>query len=252
MTNRNRYFILGASSDIGKAYLIDLDEKLKEKHETGIVIAHYAHDKEELEKLAEKMDSLTINPFQANLANKDEVELLIAYAKDVLSVPDYILQFAAKPFAYMRMKQFDWDRIMEDMEIQVHSLGRVLKHFLPDMSNQKFGKIVVMLTAYTIGVPPKYMSNYMIVKYALLGLMKSAAIEYAGKGININAVSPNMMETKFLQNIDERTVEMTANASTMGRNIHLDEVLPAIHFLLSEGSSYMNGENLNLSGGDRM
>ena len=60
-----------------------------------------------------------------------------------------------------------------------------------------------------------------------------------------------MMETKFLQNIDERLIEMTAASSKMQRNIRVDEVIPAIHFLLSESSDYMNGVNINLSGGDR-
>ena len=60
-----------------------------------------------------------------------------------------------------------------------------------------------------------------------------------------------MMETKFLQNIDERFIEMAASSARMQRNIQVKEVIPAIQFLLSEGSDYMNGVNINLSGGDK-
>ena len=95
------------------------------------------------------------------------------------------------------------------------------------------------------------MSRYVTVKYALLGLMKSMAMEYADKGVSVNGISPNMMETQFLEQIDERIVEMNRENSSMKRNVKVEETVAVIQFLLSEGAGYMNGVNLNLSGGDR-
>lgn len=108
-----------------------------------------------------------------------------------------------------------------------------------------------MLSAVTLGMPPKFMSSYVTVKYALLGLIKSMAIEYADKGITVNAISPNMMETQFLDEIDERIVEMNKEQSAMKRNTGVDETVAGIMFLLSENAGYMNGVNLNMTGGDR-
>lgn len=82
--------------------------------------------------------------------------------------------------------------------------------------------------------------------------MKSAAIEYAAKGITINSVLPSLMETKFLSEIDERTAEINAKNSTMGRNVTLDETSSAILFLMEQQSGYINGVNLNVSSGDYM
>ena len=62
----------------------------------------------------------------------------------------------------------------------------------------------------------------------------------------------NMMETKFLQNIDEKIVQMTAESSALKRNINVEETVNGITFLLSDEASYVNGTNLNLSGGDYM
>ena len=76
--------------------------------------------------------------------------------------------------------------------------------------------------------------------------------EYADKGLNINGISPNMMETKFLSNIDERIVEMSAGGASKKRNITVTETVNGIMWLFSEGASYVNGINLNLSGGDYM
>ena len=82
--------------------------------------------------------------------------------------------------------------------------------------------------------------------------MRAAASEYAEKGITINALSPNMMETKFLSNIDARSIEMNAQNSAMRRNVSLDETCASLEYLLADETSYMQGVNLNLSGGDRM
>ncbi len=104
--------------------------------------------------------------------------------------------------------------------------------------------------------PPVVMLNkdgdYVAVKSALLGYMRAAAVEYGEKGVCINGISPNMMETKFLQNIDEKIVQMTADSSALKRNIRVEETINGIAYLMSDEASYVNGTNLNLSGGDYM
>lgn len=76
-------------------------------------------------------------------------------------------------------------------------------------------------------------------------------MEYADKGICVNGISPNMMETPFLSEIDERIVEMNRESCTLKRNVKVEETVEAIRFLLSDSMGYMNGVNLNLTGGDR-
>lgn len=249
--NSKVYLITGASSDIGMAYIKSLDKKLLQEKQNAVVLAHYASSAEGILKLQKETEALELIPVQADLSNPKEMKKLIDDVIQYCDSPDYIIHLPASKFTYMRIKQFEWETVAREMEIQVHSLGELGKAFLPKMAKKREGKMVVMLTAYTIGMPPKFMSHYLIAKYALLGLMKGMAVEFADKGININGISPNMMETKFLENLDERTIEMNKEASLLRKNIQLEEVVPAIHFLLSEGSDYMNGVNLNLTGGDR-
>ena len=241
------YLITGASSEVGMAYI----EHLIWHGEPVTVLAHYRNHSSEFDKLCKNDSVVKIVPLQADLSKEDELEQIILKIKDSYGIPTHILHLPAGKLEYTKIKQIDWDRLRIDFEVQVMSLGRLLQAFLPQMAKKRFGKVAVMLSSATIGMPPKFMTSYTINKYALLGLMKSAAMEYADKGININGLSPNMMETKFLQNVDERLIEMTAASSRMQRNIRIDEVIPTIHFLLSESSDYMNGVNINLSGGDR-
>ena len=241
------YLILGASSDVGMAYI----EHLIALGEPATVLAHYRNLNSEFDRLCKVESEVKIIPLQADLSREEDVERIISNIGNTYGAPTHILHLPAGNLEYSKLKQIDWDRVQADFEVQVMSLGKVLQVFLPQMAKGKYGKVAVMLSSTTIGMPPKFMTAYTINKYALLGLMKSAAIEYAEKGININGISPNMMETKFLQNIDERFIEMNAASSKMHRNIKVKEVIPAIHFLLSEGSDYMNGVNINLSGGDK-
>lgn len=106
-----------------------------------------------------------------------------------------------------------------------------------------------MLTAYIIGIPSKFQSPYIIVKYALLGLMRNLASEYAAKKINVNAVSPDMMETKFLSELPELVLEQNAKNNPLGRNISIDEVIPTIEYLLSSASDIVTGQNIGVTGG---
>lgn len=247
------YIITGASSDIGIAFLKSILEELNQCMENNIkIICQYHTHFLELAELQQSFPNADIQLCKCDLSSVEETENWIAQIKESGIVPSHILHLAASPFQYMRLKQFDWDRTNLELNIQVCSFAQLLKAFLPAMKKEKYGKIAVMLTSYTLGVPPKYMSDYIITKYALLGLMKSAASEYSGTGVTINGLSPNMIETKFLSDIDKKIIDMTADSSSMRRNVNIQEVVAGLKFLLSDASSYMNGVNLNMSGGDKM
>ena len=74
-----------------------------------------------------------------------------------------------------------------------------------------------MLSSVTINLPPKALVHYTTIKYALLGLVKSLASEYGNKNIQINALSPSMIETKFLENINEKIIEINAHNHPLKR-----------------------------------
>ncbi len=245
------YLVTGASSDMGIAYLKNLNQQLKEKEQSATVIAHCATNTIRLEELLEKLSCIEMHILQADLSNEEEINGLISQIKQICSAPDYMLHMPAAKLSYNHVKKLSWEKIRRDMEIQVHSLAELGKAFLPAMAKRKSGKVVVMLTSAVLGMPPKFMSEYVVVKYALLGLMKSMAIEYAEKGININGISPNMVETRFLSDIDEKIIAINRDNCTMKRNVSVEEVVAAITFLLSDGSDYINGVNLNLTGGDK-
>lgn len=245
------YLIIGASADIGIAFLRDLNKQLQKEDRKALVLAHYASGADRLLALKKEAAALQIVPLKADLSVEEEVEKLLADAVTYCEAPEHIIHLPAAKFRYVKLKKFAWEEVRKDLEIQVHSLASIARFFFPKMAKRGSGKVVVMLSACTLGMPPKFLSQYTVVKYALLGLMKSLASEYAEKGMNINGISPNMIETRFLSEIDERMIELNKESSILGRNVRVEEAVAAIRFLLSEGSDYMNGVNLNLTGGDK-
>lgn len=239
--------ILGASSDIGMAYIAELESTHDE--EEVQVIAHYRTMTPKFKALADSVKKISLSTIQADLAVPKDVGSLIREVSERHPSPTHLLHLAAGKFQYTRLRQFDADAVRAEMEAQVFSFAEVLKAFAPLMAKNHYGKIVVMLTSCTIGAPPKFLVEYVTCKYALLGLMKAAAVEYRDKGLCINGISPSMVETKFLDSIDKRIVDMTATESPLKRNININEIIAAIIFLMSDDNSYMCGVNLNLSAG---
>lgn len=240
------YLIIGATSDIGMAYL----QKLNQKNEKATVIAMYNGNQEKLEAQAKSWKNLTIDYVSCDLSKVEEVQKAAEYIKEKYEAPTHILHLAARKFEYVKFSKFNWESVCLDLEIQVHSFAELMKTFLPIMAKRKYGKIVVMLSSVTKGVPPKYLASYTLVKYALMGLVASLVSEYKEKGININAISPTMVETNFLSEIDERIVEMTSQNSSLKRNIKVEEVASGIEYLMSDEAAYINGVNLPMTGGD--
>ena len=243
------YLITGASSEVGMAYIKRLDETASKK---VVVIAHYANTKAGLEALQNELANVELHMVQADLSLADGADKVCAFIKEQGMEVTHVLHLAASAFSHVKIKKWDEEKVRKEMQIQFFSFASMMKELLPQMAKAGYGRVCVMLSSYVLGTPPKFMSDYVAVKSALLGYVKAAAAEYGDKGVCINGISPNMMETKFLQNIDEKIVQMTAESSAMKRNIRVDETVGGIVYLLSDEASYVNGVNLNLSGGDYM
>ena len=95
------------------------------------------------------------------------------------------------------------------------------------------------------------MSIYVASRHAVLGLTKSAALEYAKSGIRINVVAPDGVETDMAKRLDEADQQFLDNLISMhpiGRIADPDEVANAVVWVLSDKASFLLGHTLLVDG----
>jgi 3-oxoacyl-[acyl-carrier protein] reductase len=233
--------IIGASSDIGLNLIKNINDE-------ALVIAHYNSSNEQLLELSKNINNELVT-IKADLSTKYGINKLLDVIESDYEIPNKIIHLAAPKFEKIRFKDIAWESFQKEIDISLKSIILILNIFLPKMVKFKQGKVVIMLSSVVINVPPKALTQYTTIKYAMLGLVKSLASEYSDKNIQINAVSPSMVETKFLDNINQKLVELSAYNHPLKRNAQVNEITPIIKMLISKESDYINGVNIPITGG---
>ena len=145
----------------------------------------------------------------------------------------------------MRMSDEQWNTVIET---NLTSLYRVTKSVLKDMMKERTGRIVNI--GSIVGMMGNAgQSNYSATKSGLLGFTKSLAREVSSRNINVNAISPGFIDTDMTRALSEEQIEALTKNIPLGRIASPDEVSSVVAFLLSDDSSYITGENINVNGG---
>ena len=236
--------ITGCSSDLG----IALARRLLASGQDLTVIAHSYSGGARIEALQAEFGN-KVYPVKADFSDATSVSTMADEIAAKFITPTQIIHLPALRLQYERLTKFKLEHFRRDMAIQVESIVILLQKFAAKMSKSEAARLVFVTSSVTHGMPPKYMSMYTVIKYAQLGLMRATAAEYASSKLTVNAVSPSMIETQFLEEIGDVAVRMAAGANPQGRNATTDDVIGAIEFLLSPQASYINGADLPITAG---
>jgi NAD(P)-dependent dehydrogenase (short-subunit alcohol dehydrogenase family) len=146
-----------------------------------------------------------------------------------------------------------WESVREDWEfvLNVNVTGLVLccKAVLPGMIDRKYGRVVNIASIAGKEGNPK-MGPYSASKAAVIALTKSLSKELVGKGdICVNSVSPAVIHTPILDQLDQAQINMMLSKIPLGRTGKPDEVAALVHFLSSAECSFTTGFCFDISGG---
>jgi 3-hydroxybutyrate dehydrogenase len=181
----------------------------------------------------------------AEAAARAPIDILIANAGAAESAP-----FAKSDAALFRR--------MMDVNFMgvVHSVQAVL----PAMKERRYGRVVAV--ASTAGLKGyAYVSAYSAAKHAVVGLVRSLALELATSGVTVNAVCPGFTDTDLvagsIDNIMKKTgrsreqaVAELAKHNPQGRLVTPAEVADAVLFLCGEGAGAITGQAIAVAGGE--
>jgi NAD(P)-dependent dehydrogenase (short-subunit alcohol dehydrogenase family) len=132
--------------------------------------------------------------------------------------------------------------------VNLRGVWTCMKHELLQMRKQGGGAIVNCSSlGGLVGLPGR--AAYHATKHGVIGLTKSAALDYAAKGVRVNAVCPGCIDTPMGDGIDPAAMKEFLRDQPIGRMGRAEEVADAVLWLCSPGASFVLGVALPVDGG---
>ena len=145
----------------------------------------------------------------------------------------------------VRMKESDWDLVLN---INLKGSFLCSQQAAKQMMKQKSGVIVNISSI--VGVMGNFgQANYSASKAGVIGLTKTLAREVASRGIRVNAVAPGFIDTEMTRTLDETIRQKLIEQIPLSRLGLPEDVARCVSFLVSDKSSYITGQVINLNGG---
>jgi NAD(P)-dependent dehydrogenase (short-subunit alcohol dehydrogenase family) len=246
MMDRKVAIVTGGNSGIGRATAI----ALAREGAKVTVAARRASEGEETVRLVKEAGSDAIF-VKTDVAIENDVRSLVEKTVDTYGRLDYAVNNAGigekmTPLVEQTSEKFD-----QILNTNVRGVWLSMKYEIPMMIKNGGGSIVNTSSgAGLVGFPQ--MPVYIASKHAVLGLTKSAALEYAKSGIRINAIAPGGVETDMLMQTvgdDHQFLETFRSMHPIGRIGRPEEIANTIVWLLSDKASFVLGHTLLVDGG---
>lgn len=187
----------------------------------------------------------------ADVVQAAQVQAMVAHVVAHFGRLDCAFNNAGIEEEHMRLadcEEATFDRILG---VNVKGVWLCMKYQLAHMAQHGGGAIVnTASVAGLVGAPN--MAAYSASKHAVLGLTKSAAIEYGRKGIRVNAVCPGVIQTAMFDRAvqaDPRVALVAERLHALGRIGQPDEVAAAVLWLCSDAASFVTGLAHTVDGG---
>ena len=189
--------------------------------------------------------------FRADLSRPDEVRRIVPFAVKTFGRLDYSFNNAGisgDNRLLVDQTEENFDRVFA---VNVKALFLLLQDEVKQMLAQGRGGSIVNTASVGGFLATPTAGPYVASKHAVLGLTKTAAVEYGRCGIRVNAVSPGAVRTEMLLGVfgSEEALDRMGAAHPLGRIGRPEEIADAVAWLFSDESSYFTGQSLTLDGG---
>jgi len=232
--------ITGANRGIGHNIL-------KKISNNGYTVIGTSRSESGLENISNTLENTNGEGMIMDVTNQESIDQAVSNIKEKYGVIYGLVNNAGitQDNLLMRMTEKEWSSVIDT---NLTSLYRVTKSVVKDMMKARIGRIINI--GSIVGLMGNAgQSNYSATKAGLLGFTKSLARELSSRNINVNSVSPGFIETDMTKALSSDQIESLTKNIPLGRIASPEEVSNVINFLLSDDSSYITGENINVNGG---
>ncbi len=227
--------VTGGASGIGKATAIILA-----RYGAKVVVSDVSKDAGEAVVQEIKKAGHDAFFIAADVSKPGECEQLVAKTIEKYGTLDIAVNNAgiggeSNPVADMSVE--GWNKVIG---VNLDSVFYCMKYELQHMLKKGKGAIINMASILgQVGFAGS--SGYVAAKHGVIGLTKTAAIEYAAKGIRINAIGPAFINTPLLDNLDSEIKSALIALHPIGRLGESEEVAELVAWLASDKASFVNG-----------
>lgn len=235
--------ITGGTRGIGKEIAYTLAE------ENYDIIINYRTENEELMKLKKEIEQKRVRCLllKGDVSNFEDCKKLVEEAINRMNHIDVLVNNAGitKDMLLMRMKPEDFNEV-----INVNLIGtfNMTKNVINYMMKERKGRIINVSSV--VGISGNAgQTNYAASKAGIIGFTKSLAKEVASRNILVNAIAPGFIQTDMTNILKENVKDEIAKTIPLKRMGTVKDVANVVKFLVSEDSSYITGQVIQVDGG---
>jgi NAD(P)-dependent dehydrogenase (short-subunit alcohol dehydrogenase family) len=241
--------VTGASSGIGKTTA----ERFAQRGASVVVAARRSEEGESVAKEIRKTGG-EARFIRTDVSSEEDVQALVEQTVEAYGRLDCAFNNAggAPTAPRGRIHEYpvdDWDAVVD---VHLKGIFLCMKHEIRQMLEQGGGAIVNMSSIYGLSADRIAYPSYVASKHGVIGLTRSAAVQYARKNVRVNAVCPGVIRTpmldRSLQINPEAEVRYTA-LHPIGRLGEPEEVADSVIWLCSDQASFVTGHAMTIDGG---
>jgi 3-oxoacyl-[acyl-carrier protein] reductase len=232
-------FVTGSTRGIGLAIA-------KALHAAGAKVAITGRDAGRAQEAAAALGAGAAG-FACEISDAAQVAEAIVAAEQALGPIDILVNNAGltRDNILLRLSEADWDAVLDT---NLKGAFLTMRAVTKGMMKRRSGRIINITSIVGI-IGNKGQANYAASKAGLIGLTKSAAKEYASRGILINCIAPGFIDTDMTAALPEDARKVLLEQIALGRLGSPDDIANTVLYLASDLAGYVTGQVLVVDGG---
>ena len=231
--------VTGGNTGIGKE-IVAMFSSSKAK-----VVVNYLFDEETANALQEEYKDITL--LKGDVSKMDDVNRMVKELKDQGIIIDVLVNNAGitRDNLMLKMSEQEFDDVIQ---VNLKGTWAMCKGLTRAFLKQRSGSIINIASVVGL-IGNAGQANYVASKAGIIGLTKSLAKEFGGRGVRVNAIAPGFIETKMTDSLPEEVKKSYMAGIPLGRFGQAKDIASLAVFLASDHASYITGQVISVNGG---